>query len=119
MKKRDTYMLIGFILVAFSLFILFKSTRIYTWGFYRIWNGVSTGGIIIALILLDVVLYVATKSKVTKVLLPILIAMLVLSMILGTHLAFTGSLLDLLLILIPMAVGAGLLLKVFVVKKEE
>lgn len=42
---------------------------------------------------------------------PILICMLILSVILGTRLHYMGSVLDLFLMLIPAAVGAGLLLR--------
>ena len=44
-------------------------------------------------------------------------AMLILSLILGTRLSFTGSVLDLFLMLAPAAAGAGLLLRAFL-KKE-
>lgn len=43
---------------------------------------------------------------------------LILSVILGTSLVFTGSTLDLFLMLVPAAVGAGLLLRAFLIKKE-
>jgi len=114
MNKKATYSLIGLALVAFGVVMFFKSVRIYSWGFYRIggWSGVSTGGIVIALILLDVVIYIATQNKIAKILFPIMIALLVVLLILGTHLTFVGSLLDLFLMLVPAAVGAGLLLRV-------
>lgn len=111
MKKKDTLFLIGFILVAVGIVMFFKSTRVQSWGFYRFGSSVSTGGIVVALILLDLILYVATQSKVTKVMFPILIALLVLLLILGTRLSFHGTLLDMLLMLVPAAIGAGLLLK--------
>ena len=119
MKKKDKLMLIGAILIAFGVFIFFKSTRIYSWGFYRIGNRVSTGGILIALMLLDIVFLFATKHKITKILLPILIAMIVLSIVLGTELSFIGSLLDLFLMLVPAAVGAGLVLRALMMKPEK
>ena len=72
---------------------------------------------LIALILLDVVLLVATQHKATKIMLPVLVAMLVLSVILGTHLTFTGSVLDMFLMLAPAAVGTGLLLRAMLKKK--
>ena len=118
LKSRETLGLIGGILVAFGIFMFFKSTRIYSFGFYRIGNRLSTGGILIALILLDLVLLVATNHKVTKILLPVLIAMIVLSVILGTHLAYVGSVLDLFLMLAPAAIGAGLILRAAFMKKS-
>ena len=119
MKKKDKLLLIGGVLVLFGIVMFFKSTRIYSWGFYRIGNTVSTGGILIALTLLDLVLLVATRHRATKILLPVCIALIVLSVILGTQLSFIGSLLDLFLMLAPAAVGAGLILRAFLLNPEE
>lgn len=119
MKKRETYLLIGLALVAFGIFMFFKSTRVYSWGFYRIGRTVSTGGILIALTIFDVVLLAATGHKATKILLPILIAMIVLSIILGTELSFVGTLLDLFLMLVPTAVGVGLVFRAWLIKPEK
>jgi hypothetical protein len=118
MNKKNKLLLSGIALIAFGIFMFFKSTRIYSWGFYRIGNTVSTGGILIALVLLDLVFLVATRNKITKILMPILIAMIVLSIVLGTHLSYIGSLLDLFLMLIPAAVGAGLLLRAMFMKEK-
>lgn len=116
MSKKAEYSLIGLALVIFGVVVFFKSVRIYSLGFYRIWNDFSTGGLVIALILLDVVFIIATNSKIPRIFLPILIALLILLLILGTHLVFVGSLLDLFLMLVPAAVGAGLLLRAFLGK---
>ena len=118
MKNRDKMILTGMVLVVFSLVIFFSNTAISSFGFYR-FGRVSTGGILIALILLDVALLVASSHKICKILLPILLALLVLSIILGTHIVFYGKVLDLLLMLVPAAVGAGLLIKGFLTKKEK
>lgn len=118
MKQKDRLILIGAILIGFGIVVFFKNVWASSWGFYRIGGRVSTGGILIALLLLDVVLLVATRHKATKIALPILIALLVLSVILGTHLVFTGSVLDMFLMLVPAAIGAGLLLRAFTLKKE-
>lgn len=119
MQKKNELLLIGTILIAVGIFMFFKSTRILSWGFYRIGHSLSTGGILIALTLVDLVLLIATKHKAAKIALPILIAMLVLSVVLGTHLYFTGSLLDLFLILVPAAVGAGLVLRALLMKQKQ
>ena len=119
LSNRERLILIGTVLIGFGIFIFFKSTDIYSFGFYRLWGRVSTGGILIALVLLDVILLVATRHKSTKILLPVLIAMLVLSILLGTQLHFHGTLLDMFLMLIPAAVGAGLLLRALTMKKEK
>lgn len=118
MRQKEKLLLIGSVLLVISTFIFFKSTRIYSWGFYRIWSSVSTGGILIALTILDLVLLIATQHKITKILLPVLIGMIVLSIVLGTQLSFHGSLLDLFLMLVPAAVGAGLMLRSLLMKQE-
>jgi hypothetical protein len=119
MGKRDKLILAGVVLVGFGIFMFFKNTWISSWGFYRIGNRVSTGGILIALILMDLIFLVATRHKVTKILLPVLIAMIVLSIVLGSHLQFSGSLLDMFLMLVPAAIGAGLLLRAMFLKTEK
>ena len=116
MKSKERDILIGVVLIVVGLFIFFKNSSIYSFSFYRI-GRVSTGGILIAL-LLDVILLVATSSKICKILLPVLIGMLVLSIILGTHIVYNGQVLDLLLTLIPAAAGAGLLIKGLLTKKD-
>ena len=118
MKKRDMLMLIGAVLVGVGLVMFFKAVRGSSWDFYRLGGRVSTGGILLVLILLDVVLLAATRHKAAKIALPILIVMLVISVILGTHLVFNASVLDMLLMLVPAAVGAGLLLRALFMKKE-
>lgn len=117
MKKRETLFLIGSILIGVGLFMFFKNTRLTSFGFYR-FGPVSTGGILIVLFLIDVILLVAIRHKVFKILLPVLLGMLVLSVILGSHIVFRGQVLDLLLMLIPAAAGAGLLLRALFLKKE-
>ena len=116
LTKKQKLTLSGALLIGVGIVMFFKSTYASSWGFYRI-GRVSTGGILIALILLDVVLLVATQHKATKIMLPVLVAMLVLSVILGTHLTFMGSVLDMFLMLAPAAVGTGLLLRAMLKKK--
>lgn len=111
LKQREKLLLIGIVLIGVGIVMFFKSTRVVSWGFYRLGGQVSTGGILIALTLVDVVLLVATRHKAAHIALPVLIAMLVLSVILGTRLAFRGSVLDLFLMLVPAAAGAGLVLR--------
>ena len=110
MKKKDKLLLIGAVLIAFGIFMFFKSTRIYSWGFYRIGNTVSTGGILIALTIFDLVFLVATRHRAAKILM---------SIILGTQLSYYGSLLDLFLMLVPAAGGAGLMLRAMMMKPEK
>ena len=119
MTKREKLILSGALLLGFGIFMFFKSTRIYSFGFYRLGGQISTGGILIALILVDVVFLVATQHRIAKILLPILVGMLVLSIILGTQLTYTGSLLDLFLMLVPAVVGLGLILRAAINKKKE
>lgn len=117
MKNRDKLLLLGGGLVAFGLVMFFMNTRLISVGFYR-FGQVSTGGILIALVLLDVILLFALRHKVFKILLPILLSMIVLSVILGSQIIFGGKVIDLLLMLVPAAAGAGLLLRAAFMKKE-
>lgn len=118
MKDKDLLFIIGGVLIAVGLFIFFKCVYAGSVGFYRLWGTVSTGGILIVLILVDVVFYVATQHKLTLIILLVLLAMLVLSLILGTTLYFRGSLLDLFLMLTPIAAGSGLILRGLLLKKK-
>ena len=118
LKQKQNQILIGVLLLGFGIFMFFKNVRILSVNFLH-FGEVSTGGILIALILLDVILLFATKHRAAKILLPILCAMLVLSVILGTRLDFTGDLLSLFLMLVPAAAGAGLLLRALLMNKEK
>ena len=118
MTNREKLLLAGSLLLGFGIFMFFKNTRIWSFGFYRLGGSVSTGGILIALILADVVFLVATGHRAAKLLLPVLAGMLILSIILGTQLTFTGSLLDLFLMLAPAVVGLGLILRGALRKKK-
>lgn len=117
MKNRNTLFLIGGILVAVGLYMFFMNTRLVSADFYR-FGPVSTGGILIVLVLVDVILLVALRHKLFRILLPILLGMIVVSVILGSRIIYGGKLLDLLLMLIPAGAGAGLLLRAAFMKKE-
>ena len=119
MDKKLALSLTGAALIVVGIVMFFKSVRVVSVGFYRFGGTVSTGGILIALLLLDLIICVATENKIAKIMLPILVALLVLMLILGTHFIFVGSLLDLLLMLIPPAIGAGLLLRAFLGKNNS
>ena len=116
MNARDKYIWGGPALILVGLFMFFKSTSVYSFGFFRI-GRVSTGGILIALLLVDVVFLVVTGKKICKLLIPVLGGMLVLSILLGAELHFHGTTVDLLLMLVPAAVGAGLAIKGALTKK--
>ena len=116
MKQKDKLILIGSLLIGVGLFMFFKTVRGSSWSFYSLGGRVSTGAILISLILVDVILLVATRHKATVIALPILIGLLVLSLILGTKLYFDATALDMFLMLGPAAVGAGLLLRAFLKK---
>lgn len=116
-EKHSEVMIIGIILLLFGVFMFFKNVRLYSFDFYHI-GTVSTGAIIIALLFIDAILMIAWYKPVMKYICFALIGMLVLSIILGTRLHFVGSLLDLILMLAPLAAGVGLCLKGFVDSKR-
>lgn len=109
-EKRSEITMIGVILLIVGAFMFFKNVRLYSFDFWR-FGAISTGAIIIALLIVDAVLMVAWYKPVMKYIFFALIGMLVLSIILGSRLHFTGSLVDLVLMLAPLTVGAGLCLK--------
>lgn len=118
MKNRDKLFLLGAILIGFGLVMFFMNTRLISVDFYR-FGRVSTGGILIALLLLDVILLVAVRHKIFKILLPVLLGMIVLSVVLGSRMVFSGKVIDLLLMLVPAAAGAGLLLRAVFMKEKK
>lgn len=117
-EKRSEITIIGIILLIVGAFMLFKNVRLYSFEFWRI-GAVSTGAIIIALLVVDAVLMVAWYKPVMKHVFFILSGLLILSIILGTRLHFTGSLTDLILMLAPLVVGAGLCLRNILAAKKE
>lgn len=116
-EKHNEITIVGVILLLFGIFMFFKSVRLYSFDFFHI-GVVSTGAIIIALLFVDAILMIAWYKPVMKYICFALIGMLVLSIILGTRLHFVGSLMDLILMLLPLAAGAGLCLKGYVDRKR-
>ena len=102
---------IGWILVIIGLFMLFKMVRVSSFGFYRI-GRVNTSAIILVLLILSAISVVVNTNKITIGCLVGSLALLVLSLILGTTLYFEySSLVDILLVLVPVIVGTGLIIK--------
>lgn len=116
-EKHNEIMIVGVILLLFGIFMFFKSVRLYSFDFFHI-GVVSTGAIIIAMLFVDAILMIAWYKPIMKYICFVLIGMLVLSIILGTRLHFVGSLMDLILMLLPLATGAGLCLKGYVDRKR-
>ncbi|MBQ1735351.1 MAG: hypothetical protein II038_10870 [Lachnospiraceae bacterium] len=112
-EKHSELTIVGIILLLVGAFMFFKSVRLYSFDFWR-FGAVSTGAIIIALLILDAVLMVACYKPIMKYVFIALLGMLVLSIILGSRLQFTGSLLDLFLMIAPLAVGTGLCLRGYI-----
>lgn len=114
--KKDR--IIGIILTFIGLFMLFKTARVASFGFFR-FNGVSTSGIILVLMIISGIFLVAKPSKISKATIIVSISMLVLSLILGTNISFYYvSLLDIILILVPLVAGLGLIVKSCIAKNK-
>lgn len=110
-KKKGFEYIFGIILILVGLFMLFKNTYVTTFGFYTL-GRVNTGGILIVLLILAVIFAVIRPSTLSKVLIGVIVAALVLSLLLGMHIGFRYmTLTDVLLILAPLAVGIGLVLR--------
>lgn len=103
-----------------SLFMIFKNTYVSSFGFYH-FGRVRTGGILIILLILSTVFAIVKPSKLSKLLVLGVVAMMVLSLILGMHLRFRPmSILDAILILAPGIIGIGLILKeIFSIKDNK
>lgn len=116
MKNKER--IIGIILTLIGLFMLFKAARVHSFGFFRFY-GVSTSGIILVLMIISGVFLVAKPSKLSKIFMITSVCMLVLSLILGTNISFYYvSLLDIILILVPLAIGLGLIVKSYITKNK-
>lgn len=110
-QKKGFAYTFGIILILVGLFMLFKNAYVTTFAFYS-FGRVNTGAILIVLLLLAVVYAVVRPSTLSKVLIGVIVAALVLSLLLGMHIGFRYmSLTDVLLILAPLAVGIGLVLR--------
>lgn len=107
MTKRN----IGWILNIIGLFMLFKMIRVSSFGFYRI-GRVSTSAIVLVLLILSAIAVIVNKNKFTVGCLVVSLALLVVSLLLGTSLYFEYThLVDLLLVFVPIVVGTGLIIK--------
>ncbi len=114
--KKDR--ILGIILALVGLFMLFKVARVTSFGFFRFY-GISTSGIILVLMIISGVFLVARPSKLSKILMIISVCMLVISLILGTNIGFYyTSLLDIILILVPLVAGLGLIVKSYITKNK-
>ena len=119
MKDKNILKMIGIGLILVGLFMLFKSARVSSFGFYRFGN-ISTSGIILVLMILSGIALVVKPCTVTKIFMGLTVAILVLSLILGTHISFWGiTVLDIILMLVPTVIGTGLLIKSFISDKKD
>ncbi len=110
-KKKSFEYIFGGILILVGLFMLFKNTYVTSFGFYS-FGWVNTGAILIVLLVLAVIFAVVRPSTLSKVLIGAIVAALVLSLLLGMRIGFRYmTLADVLLILAPLAAGAGLVLR--------
>lgn len=117
MKERNIEYIIGSILLAFGIFMLFKSIRIYSIDFYR-FGSISTGAILIGLLFILGIIMVIWYKPFMKYIAFGIVLLIVASIILGTRLHFTGSLVDLLLMLVPIVVGSGLFIRGAIVGRK-
>lgn len=109
----------GLGLIFIGLIMLFKMVRVSSFGFYKI-GFVDTTAIILVLFILSGIAIVVQRNKITISCMIISLVLMVVSLILGTHLHFVyTSLLDILLVFIPVIVGTGLLIREFVASIEK
>lgn len=107
MTKRNA----GWILVIIGLFMLFKMVRVSSFGFYRI-GGVNTAAIVLMLLIVSAIAVVVNRNRFTIGCFIACLCLLVISLVLGTNLYFGYvSLIDILLVFVPIIIGAGLIIK--------
>lgn len=98
-------------LVVIGLFMLFRMARISTFGFYR-FGSVNTSAIILVLLILSAIAVVVNKNRFTMGCLISSLCLMVLSLVLGTEIYFAHtSLVNLLLVFVPIVIGTGLIIK--------
>jgi len=114
------YFFIGLVLLAVGLFLLSKRVVVHTsWGF-RLWGMEITSGLIIVPLIIGVIWqFVNPKSIVAKIFMVIGAIIIVAAIIMSVRINFvTTSLFDYILIIVMAAAGAGLLLRVLFKKKD-
>lgn len=103
--------IIGILFLGIGLFMLSKSIYVSNFGFWRI-GYIDTGGILIVLLVLSMIGFVLRPGKLTRCCIIIILIMLFVSVLLSTHIYLRHiSLIDIILILCPIGVGAGLLIR--------
>lgn len=102
----------GLVLIFVGLFMFLKNVSINSFGFYRLFNTVNTGGIIIVLLIISFIAVIVKANKITIGLFIACLLGLILSVILGIDIRFRAmSALDLILILGCLFGGVGLAIK--------
>ncbi len=104
-------------LIALGGFMFARETRIYSWSFYR--RASSVPAILVILLMASAILYIALRDKRIIYIMIALAAGLLVSLIMGMRMYFSGSLLNLALILLPICAGAGVLAGVFINDNDE
>lgn len=113
-KKR-----VGWVLVIIGLFMLFKMVRVSSFGFYRI-GRMSTSAIVLVLLIISAIAVVVNKNKFTWGCFVLSLSLLVVALLLGTEFYFAySSLTDILLVLVPVVIGAGLIIKGAIEKHQK
>ena len=102
---------VGWILNIIGLFMLFKMVRVSSFGFYRI-GRMSTAAIVLVLLIISAIAVVVNTNKFTWGCFILSVCLLVVSLLLGTELYFAYvTLVDLLLVFVPIIIGTGLVIK--------
>jgi uncharacterized membrane protein len=107
---------VGLISMAVGIFMFLRQTRIYSWGWRR---ADSAPAAIIVLLVLSTILYIAFKKKIFQYAIYAFLAALIVAVVLNVRMSFSGSLLTLMLMLVPIAAGAGLCISSAVDEKGE
>ncbi len=106
-----TKKIIGYLLLIVGLFMLFKMVRVSSFGFWRV-GRFSSSAIILVLLIVSAIAAFVSYNKFTFGCLMTSLFLLIISLLLGTELYLEySSLSDILLVLAPVIIGVGLVIK--------
>lgn len=115
--KNKLSLIGGIVCLLTGIVALLMNVSISSWGFYR-FGHISTGGILLVILLLSIIYTVIKRNKIGIVLIACSATLMILSLILGVHMYIRHmSVFSMILIIGLMAVGIGLIAKYFLGSK--
>ena len=107
MTKSDK-IAVGVVLTLIGAAMFASEVRIYSWSSYRRMSAAPAA--VLILLVVCGIFYFATRNRKALHVMAALAACLLIAIIMSTHMYFSGSLLTLALVMLPICMGAGLIL---------